>query len=371
MPIALVADILARAGGGQRFSSGGGGGGGGIRSSGGGGGGGFFFLPFFLGGGGAGGIVGFLLLIVIVIFVVGVVRYWMGGGGGGRFSGGGLGGGPGGGATEPPVPPPGGSYGAPQAPPSPPGSVGAAAGGAYQASASGRFGRTSAVPPAAQGYDDTHPVGVPESFRGATLPGTHESATARAAEDVGAGVGSIKEHDPAFDEAAFLADVERSFFVVEQAYSDRKPEMSRRVMADGIWQQHKVQIDQYTAQHQRNMLDGLSIANATIVAAHTDQSYDTVTVRIHAASADYDVDDQSGKVVRGNRNIGEWSEDWVYQRSSDATTKTGAGTMNQRCPNCGAPLDLDLAGVCSYCKAPVMSGKYDWVLTRIDQVHYW
>jgi len=25
-------------------------------------------------------------------------------------------------------------------------------------------------------------------------------------------------------------------------------------------------------------------------------------------------------------------------------------------------------GVCSYCKAPVMSGNYDWVLTRIDQV---
>jgi predicted amidophosphoribosyltransferase len=75
--------------------------------------------------------------------------------------------------------------------------------------------------------------------------------------------------------------------------------------------------------------------------------------------------------VRGSRDVSEWTEDWVYQRSSDATTKTGAGTMNQRCPNCGAPLDLDLAGVCSYCKAPVMSGRYDWVLTRIDQVQSW
>ena len=38
------------------------------------------------------------------------------------------------------------------------------------------------------------------------------------------------------------------------------------------------------------------------------------------------------------------------------------------CPNCGAPLDLDLAGICKYCRAPVMSGAYDWVLTRIEQV---
>jgi len=42
--------------------------------------------------------------------------------------------------------------------------------------------------------------------------------------------------------------------------------------------------------------------------------------------------------------------------------------MAQHCPNCGAPLDVDLSGVCSYCKAPIMSGAYDWVLSRIDQV---
>ena len=31
-------------------------------------------------------------------------------------------------------------------------------------------------------------------------------------------------------------------------------------------------------------------------------------------------------------------------------------------------VDLDLQGVCKYCHEAVMSGKYDWVLTRIEQV---
>jgi predicted lipid-binding transport protein (Tim44 family) len=331
----LAASILARAGGGQNFGGGGlrtGGGGG--SSFGSGGGGHFIFLPFFFGGGGgAGGVIGFIILILIVVFIVGVVRYWMRG----NFSGRAL--------TAPPMPPPPGAFSSPSS--------------------------TAPAPAAAAGYDDTHPVGVPEGFRGATLPGTDAGAMAARGESVSAGLDSIRAHDPAFDQAAFIADVERSFFVVEQAWSERKPEMSRRVMADGLWQQHKVQIDQYTAQHRRNMLDNLSVGSATVVAAHSDQSYDTVTVRILAACADYDVDDQSGKVVRGNRDVNQWTEDWVYQRSSDATTKVGAGTMNQHCPNCGAPLDVDLAGVCSYCKAPIMSGKYDWVLTRIDQVQAW
>lgn len=329
--------ILARAGGGQNFGGGSRGTGGGF-SGGGGGGGGFPFLPFFFfGGGGGGGIVGFILLIVVVVFLVGVVRYWFGTGGARtrRRS-----------LTAPPIPPAG--FGDPAAGTPPP----------------------PAPPPS--GYDDSHPVGVPERFRGETLPGTHETAAAASGpESVAAGLESIRAHDPDFDDSAFIADVERSFFVVEQAWSERKPELSRRVMADGIWQQHRVQIEQYTAQHRRNMLDNLSIGNATIVAAHTDRSYDTVTVRIHAACADYDVDDSSGNVVRGNRDVQEWTEDWVYQRSSDATTKKNAGTLSQHCPNCGAPLDVDLAGVCSYCKAPIMSGRYDWVLTRIDQVQSW
>jgi len=351
MPMVLLAGLLARAGGGQSFGGGGHSSGGGGFGTGGGGGG-FIFWPFFLGGSGGGGVVGFLLLVVIVVFLVGVVRYWFGSGG--RSAGGGLRGR----STVPPiVPPP--SYGEPTGPP---GSLGAAAGGGPSA-APGGGGSGTAAPE----WDDTHPVGVPASFRGATLPGTQDAALG-GGEPVSAGLDAIRAHDPAFDENAFIADVERAFFLVQQAWSERKPELSRRVMADGIWQQHRVQIEQYEAQHRRNMLDSLAVGNAVVVAAHSDQTYDTLTVRIRAASADYDVDDQSGKVVRGNRNVEEWTEDWVFQRSSDAVTKPGNGTLSAHCPNCGAPLDVDLAGVCSYCHAAIMSGKYDWVLTRIDQV---
>ena len=62
------------------------------------------------------------------------------------------------------------------------------------------------------------------------------------------------------------------------------------------------------------------------------------------------------------------AEDWSFQRSVDRHDPDGGGTLSVKCPNCGAPLDVDLAGVCKYCQAPVMSGDYDWVLARIGQV---
>ena len=200
----------------------------------------------------------------------------------------------------------------------------------------------------------------PSSLEEGPMPPAHN--------EVSDGLAAIQAHDPDFDRDAFIASSERAFFTVQQAWTDQKPEMSRQVMADGIWQQHRVQIEGYQRSGKRNVLEDLSIGAATIVGASSDQSKDTITIRFLAACADYDVDSSSGKRVRGNKSVDQWSEDWVFQRSSSATTKADGGTMQQRCPNCGAPLDLDLAGVCHYCKAPVMSGSYDWVLARIDQV---
>ena len=37
------------------------------------------------------------------------------------------------------------------------------------------------------------------------------------------------------------------------------------------------------------------------------------------------------------------------------------------CPNCGALLKINMAGVCEYCNGKLSSGAFDWVLSRIEQ----
>jgi len=188
--------------------------------------------------------------------------------------------------------------------------------------------------------------------------------------DIDGGIALVQQHDPGFNEADFLSDVNRAFFTIQQAWTERRPDISRQVMHDGIWQQHKFQIDSYLSQQKQNILENLAIQNTRIVSCHTDDSFDTIMVRFFASCADYDIDlsNEKHKVVRGDKSISDWAEDWVFQRKSSAVTKPNGGTMAKKCPNCGAPLDLDLAGVCKYCRAPVMSGEFDWVLTRIEQL---
>ena len=255
--IATLADVLFRAGGGQGFDGGGGGGTGG----GGLGGGGFLFF----GGGGGGAATGTVVVVGIILLVVVMRLTWPRWRGGGRT---------------------GGVAGAPPS------------------------------PSADQWRHDDQPA--INTVQGDLFPGTAPSVAR--SESAADGLAAISAHDPAFSKEVFLEQAQRTFFIVQEAWTQRQPGMSRQVMADGLWQQHRTQIQGYLDAHKRNVLEDLAVADLTIIGAHHDQSYDTITVRVVAACADYDVDDGHGRVVRGSKEVHQWAEDWTFQRAASATT---------------------------------------------------
>ena len=184
--------------------------------------------------------------------------------------------------------------------------------------------------------------------------------------DAAGGIEAIRTRDPQFDEHAFLAGVEKSFFVIQKSWVDQTPELSRQVMADGLWQQHRTQIDSMVSNGRRNHVEDLAINRAHILRASTGPEKEYVTVHIEALSRDYEVDAATGKHRDGSKDLNEWAEDWTFERSATATTKAGEGMLHNKCSHCGAPLAVDLAGSCKYCKTHIMGGEEDWVLTRID-----
>ena len=74
-----------------------------------------------------------------------------------------------------------------------------------------------------------------------------------------------------------------------------------------------------------------------------------------------------GKMLDKAKNKGtprRFSEYWTFIRRRGAK-ESGHGDKN--CPNCGAPLKINMAGVCEYCQGKVTSGEFDWVLSKIEQ----
>jgi hypothetical protein len=63
----------------------------------------------------------------------------------------------------------------------------------------------------------------------------------------------------------------------------------------------------------------------------------------------------------------DWSEDWIIRRSADTVTPASGGILSGQCPQCGAPLRVDEAGSCAYCRALVLSDGQDWVVWGIEE----
>jgi hypothetical protein len=58
-------------------------------------------------------------------------------------------------------------------------------------------------------------------------------------------------------------------------------------------------------------------------------------------------------------------EQWTLSRSRSASSKPPQRVRMLGCPSCGAPLDVVVAGACTYCKAQITGGTFDWVVDEI------
>ena len=183
---------------------------------------------------------------------------------------------------------------------------------------------------------------------------------------------ALQAKDPNFNQQMFLDRAQAAFFALQKAWMDRNLEPARVYMSDGIYHRWKTQIDAMIAAHKKNILDNLVIGGVQIVKVQTDPNFDSITVRIDASAADYEVDDTTAnKVIYGSRQNQNFTEYWTFIRSGAARTKAGEGAEVTQCPNCGAPLSINESGVCSYCKATVTSGQFGWVLDNITQASEW
>jgi predicted lipid-binding transport protein (Tim44 family) len=199
-------------------------------------------------------------------------------------------------------------------------------------------------------------------FRGASTVAAFGAAQL----DPQSGMTMIQSEDPHFDPEAFRGRVQQAFFALEQAWQERDLTASRPFMSPGLYLGWSSQVQQLLELHKKNVLDGLRLDGLDVVKVVHGEAFDNVTVRLAATCADYEVDEKTGRMIFGSRSPSQFVEFWTFQRSVGVQT-TDRSILDRVCPNCGAPLEINQVGECRYCKAAVTSGRFDWVLSRIEQ----
>jgi predicted lipid-binding transport protein (Tim44 family) len=172
---------------------------------------------------------------------------------------------------------------------------------------------------------------------------------------------------PDFSWPAFAERVSHIFLQLQQAWMTQKWELARPFETDSLFATHRYWMEMYRRKGLENRLEDIQIEHVVPVKIDTDAYFESITVRLWASMKDYTVEKATGKVMSGNpRQPRRFSEYWTFIRRSGVT---GRKTRDDPkvCPNCGAPLQINMAGVCEYCGSKITSGEFDWVLSRIDQ----
>jgi predicted lipid-binding transport protein (Tim44 family) len=170
--------------------------------------------------------------------------------------------------------------------------------------------------------------------------------------------------NPDFHWRRLMERIQHVFLALQAAWSDCQWERARPYVSDSLFAMLNYWITEYRRQHLRNVLDNIRIEKIEPVKVTVDAFHDALTFRIFASMCDYTIDER-GHVVCGDRTVPRrFSEYWTFirRRGVKETDKD-----NEHCPNCGAPLKINMAGVCEYCNGKVSSGAFDWVLSRIEQ----
>lgn len=175
----------------------------------------------------------------------------------------------------------------------------------------------------------------------------------------------LTTRDPALNEQDLLARVNMIFDKLNHAYSALDLTPARGLLSDGMFDYLRYWTDAYRAQGLRNVLQHTRLVRTQRVKVLSDRYFDAITLRIWGSGIDFTIDERTQHTVSGStQRPRDYSEYWTFIRA--------AGTRGQirseaNCPSCAAPLNVNMAGNCSFCSAHITRGEFDWVLSKIEQ----
>lgn len=182
--------------------------------------------------------------------------------------------------------------------------------------------------------------------------------------------GIIKQKDPNFSASDLITFTKQVYIDIENAWCKRDMTPVRPVMHENLYnttcKQVQAKIEQGVVYH----YESIAIDTAYLTSYERDSQFEYVTAYLTSRMIDYQVDEKTGKIIRGDKTT-RWVQKYKmkFVRSLGVETKTETGKMTgHNCPNCGAPLEISSSGVCEYCGSVVTTGQYSWVLTDFSGI---
>ena len=180
----------------------------------------------------------------------------------------------------------------------------------------------------------------------------------------------LQKKDPNFTADDFVTFAKQVYIDIQMAWCNRDMTPVRPVLHQNLFNTTQRQVEEKKNQGVVYHYESIAINTAYLTSFVRDKDFEYLTVYLNARMIDYQVDEKTGNIIRGDRTT-RWDLRYKmkFVRSTSAKTKGAvSGTQGYNCPNCGAPLEITSSGECPYCGSIVTTGDYSWVLTDFTTV---
>lgn len=178
-------------------------------------------------------------------------------------------------------------------------------------------------------------------------------------------IADYKQIDTGFDEEEFKAKVSEMYVKFQNSWQKRDMDDLRPYLTDEFYAQCESGLDNYTRNRQTNIIDDIDVKSVEIKGWWHDNTNDVIVAELVTEITDYVISDETGEVVRGNKDARRRMEyEWSLVRQSGITSGAQED-LTKVCPNCGAPLTLNAAGECEYCGSILTMEARDWAVSSI------
>ncbi len=171
----------------------------------------------------------------------------------------------------------------------------------------------------------------------------------------------IANYDENFTESKFKTFVDNVFIQIHLAIMTKETLKIKHFVSQEIYHSLEERVNLLNSKKLIQMYDEINVKQTTILNTKITNNELYIEVNITSRYMDYLID-ENGNFVSGNNNYRIEKENYLVFKKKKQITN---GENVFKCPGCGASIDVNANGLCSYCGSTYNLEDKGWILVSL------
>ncbi|MGL4798221.1 MAG: TIM44-like domain-containing protein [Cellulosilyticaceae bacterium] len=179
----------------------------------------------------------------------------------------------------------------------------------------------------------------------------------------------LKKHDIGFSKDKFIIRIRKMYLMLQQALKEENERVLRVLVEPSLVDAYVKQIEKRKENNFAWQFKNMCITQLTPYAYEVKGEKEYIYVELMVEGREYVERRDSKKIVQGTptQKLVKKVHIICGRTKGTKTSKDSDHFDVESCPCCGAPLKIDLKGICEYCGELVSSDKFNWCIEAIEE----